>query len=261
MTNRIPNDVIPNTVTACQEATYPSGATSLVPVRLINHPHLRVGKRPIRRIVIDNTPMIEMIPHPKCLSRNNSAISLLILSIVGMYFTWNTSGTRMISSQKLVNISDNLFDRRDRDNHPYDNCPCQGNQSIPLTGTPGTVLDVMDHQVLVTRLTVAFVIIAHGATTAHSEHGLGTFGDRLVITDGDRTSEIVLLAVTILTSGFIAGTDHPDDEITGFNVHDVSSLIALVLCLPPIIPKGHDNRTPGNPSRSLVDGPGGEMWV
>ena len=85
----------------------------------------------------------------------------------------------------------------------------------------------MDHQVLVTRLTVDFVIIAHGATTAHSEHGLGTFGDRVVITASDRTREIVLLAVTVLTRGFIAGTDHPDDEITGVSVHDVSSLIAL----------------------------------
>lgn len=85
----------------------------------------------------------------------------------------------------------------------------------------------MDHQVLVTRLTVAFVIITHGATTAHSEHGLGTFGDRVVITAGDRTREIVLLAVTVLTSGFTAGTDHPEDEITGVSVHDISSLIEL----------------------------------
>lgn len=77
------------------------------------------------------------------------------------------------------------------------------------------------------RLTVAFVLIAHGATTAQSEHGLGTFGDRVVVTAGDRTSEIMLLAVTILTSGFTTGTDHPDDEITGVSVHDVSSLIAL----------------------------------
>lgn len=85
----------------------------------------------------------------------------------------------------------------------------------------------MDQQILVTRLTVAFVIIAHGATTAQSEHGLGTFGDRVVITAVDRTSEIVLLTVTVLTSGFTTGTDHPGDEIAGVSVHDVSSLMAL----------------------------------
>lgn len=85
----------------------------------------------------------------------------------------------------------------------------------------------MDQQILVMRLTVSFVIIAHGATTAQSEHGLGTFGDRVVITSGDRTSDIVLLAVIVLNSGFTTDTDHPDDEITGVSVHDIFSLIAL----------------------------------